>query len=281
MNRRSWVRGVVIAVLLVAMLALGVGIGMAQWGRYRRRVPPRYPDPEMPLDGLFTFSRVEYRSVRREWLGHGWNTDYPDSDRNFMNRLEEFTFAGVSRQPSGQPNHVVVRLTDPELFNYPFIFMSDVGTVGFDDEEAARLREYLLKGGFLYVDDFWGEPAWEHWQRQIGKALPPAEYPIVDLPRTHPILRVLYSMPEVPQVPSIQFWREAGRVQTSERGQESEEPNFRGIHDEHGRLMVVMTHNTDIADGWEREMEEYEFFDSFSAKSYSLGINIVLYAMTR
>lgn len=299
MRGTSWLRALVGCVLVGGFLAAGSlawsAYGYAGEGEVPRaappqhtrsqsypprRVPPRFPDAETPRDGRFVFARAMYRSVRREWLGHGWNTDYPDSDRNFMNRLEEFTYAGVSRQPDGDPNHVVIRLTDPELFDYPFLFMSDVGTVGFDELEAERLREYLLKGGFLYVDDFWGDHAWEHWRQEIGRVLPPSRYPIVEISRIHPILRTFYNVPRVPQVPSIQFWRQAGGHQTSERGRESDEPNFRGILDEDGRLMVLMTHNTDIADGWEREMEEYEFFDSFSAKSYSLGINIVVYALS-
>ena len=126
---------------------------------------------------------------------------------------------------------------------------------------------------------FWGERAWNHWSREIGKVLPPAEFPIVDVPLEHELFRGLYLIREIPQVPSIQHWRWTG--ETSERGWESEEPHVRGIFDESGRLMVVMTHNTDIADGWEREGEDEEFFARFSAtKAYPMGINIVLYAMT-
>jgi hypothetical protein len=181
---------------------------------------------------------------------------------------------------SDAPRHFVVRLTDPELFRFPFIFMSDVGTVGFRPEEARRLREYLLRGGFLYVDDFWGDRAWRHWSDEIGKVLPPDVYPIVDIPLDHVIFRTFFTVREVPQVPSIQHWYRSGGG-TSERGYESAEAHMRGIFDEHGRLMVLMTHNTDIADGWEREGENHEFFEEFSVKkSYPLGINIVLYVLT-
>jgi hypothetical protein len=174
----------------------------------------------------------------------------------------------------------VVRATDDLLFSCPFVFMSDVGTTGFDVREVERLRDYLLAGGFLYVDDFWGEAAWEHWSAEIGKVLPRTEYPIVDIPLDHELFRALYNVREVPQVPSIQHWMWSGGT-TSERGWESATPHCRGIFDHDGRLMVVMTHNTDIADGWEREGESEEFFALFSVpKAYPMGINIVMYALT-
>ena len=250
------------------------------WRGWWNRVPPRFPN-EMDLrERSFVFSRILYQSVRDEPLGHGWNTDYPDSDVNFMVRLSELTKTEIARDGDGMPNHVVVTLSDDSIYNYPFVFMSDVGTVGFTEPEAERLRDYLLRGGLLYVDDFWGIAAWDHWSREIGKALPPSRYPIVDVPRDHPIFRTFFTVREVPQVPSIQFWRRSGGTATSERGAESAEPHFRGIFDEKGRLMVIMTHNTDIADGWEREGEDEEFFYRFSIRAYPLGVNIAIYAMT-
>ena len=132
----------------------------------------------------------------------------------------------------------------------------------------------------LYVDDFWGPEAWEHWAREIGRVLPPDEYPIVDVPLSDPIFSVAYDVKEIPQIPSIQYWRRSGGDGTSERGEESAVPHFRGIRNQAGQLMVLMTHNTDIADGWEREGESREFFFLFSVKAYPVGINIVLYAMT-
>ncbi len=282
-RRQGWT-----AVVAVLVLVAGGGVLLAQfdphtdigvWGWWVR-VPPKFPDPEVPPDRLFTFCRGLYRSVRKEPLGHGWNTDYPNSDINFMIRLSQLTRTPISREGDGEPNHVVVALRDDALFDYPFLFMSDVGTVGFDDVEVDRLRHYLLKGGFLYVDDFWGDAAWEHWAKEIGRVLPPDIYPIVDIPLDDPIFHVLYEIPEVPQIPSIQFWFRSGGLSTSERGAESAEPHFRGIRDHHGRLMVVMSHNTDIADGWEREGQNEQFFYLFSVKAYPVGINTVVYALT-
>jgi hypothetical protein len=265
------------ALVLAAAAAAPAG---AQWGDGWYRRPPRFATAEDLEQSAFTFCRLYYTSVRNEPLGHGWNTDYPNSDINFMIRLSQLTRAHVNLDDDGEPNHVVVRATDDELFSCPFVFMSDVGTTGFDELEVDRLRAYLLAGGFLYVDDFWGDQAWEHWSREIAKVLPPDEYPIVDIPSDHELFRGLYRLEGVPQIPSIQHWLWSGGT-TSERGWESEQPHCRGIFDRYGRLMVVMTHNTDIADGWEREGEDAEFFALFSVtKSYPMGINIVLYAMT-
>jgi hypothetical protein len=174
----------------------------------------------------------------------------------------------------------VVRLTDDALFNCPFIMATDVGTIGLSQDEVLRLREYLLKGGFLWVDDFWGTLAWQHWMSEIGKVLPPAQYPIRDVPLDHPVFRSLIHVLAVPQITSIQFWRMSGGSTTSERGSDSAEAHFRAITDDHGRFLVVMTHNTDVADAWEREADDPRFFSRFSPDGYGLGINVLLHAMT-
>jgi hypothetical protein len=165
------------------------------------------------------------------------------------------------------------------MFQCPFLSATDVGTALFDDVEVAALREYLEKGGFLWVDDFWGPYAWDNWIHQISKVLPPARYPVQDLTPDHAIYRTLFEVAALPQIPSISFWRQSGGG-TSERGDMSAEPHFRGISDEHGRLMVVMTHNTDISDAWEREGEDPQFFFSFSPNGYAVGLDVVLYGMT-
>ncbi len=272
------------ASLIVAALALIVSAGAAsaqRWGGWGRLaegpgVPARYPPADFE-DGAFTVCKIQYTSVRGEDMGVGWATDYPYAGINLMTRLSELTKTPVSRDASGHPNYWVVHLTDPALFRCPFTLASDVGTIGMTEQEASRLREYLLKGGFLWVDDFWGTPAWEHWSSQIRKALP--EYPIVDVPPEHPIRHSLFNITRVPQVTNIQFWRRTGG-QTKERGMDSPYADFRMIADEKGRILVVMTHNTDIGDSWEREGEDHEFFLQFSPDGYALGVNVLLYAMS-
>ena len=174
----------------------------------------------------------------------------------------------------------LVRLTDDALFNCPYLMASDVGTIGLSDAEASRLRLYLEKGGFLWVDDFWGDAAWEQWSREFAKAMPPSEYPIEDVPLGDPIFQSMFEVKRVPQVTSIRFWRAAGGRTTSERGAESAVAHFRAVRDKHGRIVAVMTHNTDVSDSWEREGDDPQFFYQFSPDGYALGINVLLYAMT-
>jgi hypothetical protein len=266
--------------VLVAVLFLTGALTAQDWwgGWTRRRMPPRFPDTES-FDGNFNFCRIMYSSSRREYGGQGWSTDYPDADLNFSQRLSELTKTHVSRQPEGEPNHLVVRLTDPALFQCPFAVIEDAGTATLGDAEVEGLRAYLKKGGFLWVDDFWGIRAWNVWTGELKRVLPPDEYPIRDVSPDHPLFRAMFEVPEMPQIPSIQFWRESGGL-TSERGEETAEPHMRAISDQHGRVMVLMTHNTDIADAWEREGEDPRFFYSFSPTGYAVGINVLVYAMT-
>jgi hypothetical protein len=212
--------------------------------------------------------------------GQGWSTDYPGADNNFSVRLMELTTVHVKLDSNRQPNYVVVSLTDPLLFRCPMLFMEDVGTIEFAEEEVRNLRAFLLKGGMLWVDDYWGSYAWDRLAQQIARVLPPGEFPIFDIPVTHPVMRTLYDVKEIPQVCSIQYWNPRYPLQTSERGADSADVHFRGIQDSHGRLMVVMSHNTDIADTWEREGENQHYFDLFSPRGYAVGVNVVLYAMT-
>lgn len=277
-------RGLALTAVAGGLLATSASdvSGQRRWGGGGWRPDPYREGLPVAENGVpdrgFTFCRLLYQSVRREPNGHGWNTDYRGSDHNFMERLEELTSTHPARWYDGQPGYAVVRATQDELYQCPFLFMSDVGTVGFSAEEVDRLREYLLKGGLIYADDFWGPWAWENWAAEIGKVLP--EYPIVDVGPDHLIMQALYDVPEIPQVPSIQFWRRSGRSQTSEQGSASAVPHLRAIFDDQGRPLVIMTHNTDIADGWEREGEDDEFFYSFSPDAYALGINIILYALS-
>ncbi len=241
--------------------------------------PAELPQKEMP-DRNFTACHMLYTSVRREANGAGWRTDYPWGERHLMTRLSELTKTRVSLLTSDTPHSYLVRLTDDALFDCSFLMASDVGTIGLSAEEAAGLRTYLEKGGFLWVDDFWGDAAWAQWTRELAKAMPPAEYPIEDVPMTDPIFRTMFEVTKIPQVTSIRFWRASGGRVTSERGAESAVPHLRAIRDTHGRIIAVMTHNTDVSDSFEREGEDPQFFYQFSPNGYALGIDIMLYALT-
>jgi Domain of unknown function (DUF4159) len=270
------VRSLSLALVLVA------GVGTTAWAQFGGFGPRGYPAKFARADSFgkgFNFCRAVYTSGRREAGGQGWSTDYPDAELNFSIRLSELTKTRVSKDSHGTPDHVVVRLTEDALYQCPYLHMEDVGTASFTEAEVRGLRSYLLKGGFLWVDDYWGSRAWQNWASQLARVLPPSEYPVQDLALDHPVFRMMFDVHELPQIPSIQFWRTSGGS-TSERGADSSVPAVRGVSDHHGNLMVLMTHNTDISDAWEREGEDPRFFYRFSPNGYAVGINVILYAMT-
>ena len=268
------------ACVIVAVIVFGATAGFAQriWFGGYGYTPPRFPTADT-FQGSFNFCRAMFQSNRRE--KRGWSTDYPGADLNFSTRLAELTKAPVTMRLDAEgedaADAVVVRLTDDALFKCPYLLMQDAGTAVFSPDEVVRLREYLLKGGFVFASDYWGDLAREQLDEQLALALPPSQYPIVDLPLNHSIWRTLFDVKKVPQMPSIQSWRRSGG--NTDRGV-IDPPSARGIADERGRLMVVMLHNTDVPDGWEREGEDPEYFYRFSPDAYAVGINIVLYAMT-
>jgi len=279
-----------VAVAGALLLAASVVYAQQIWvggngGRGGSNMPPKWATPA-DFDGSFVYCRAYYTNGfsgfrgGRGGGGGSWRTDYPGADNNFSVRLAELTRVNVKLDENRQPNFVVVTLSDPLLYRCPFVFMEAVGSLRFEDDELEPLRNFFLKGGLLWVDDFWGSAAWANWASEIARVLPPREYPIVDIPVTHPIMHTLYDVKEIPQVPAISFWRGTGG-QTSEQGADSAEVHFRGILDSRGRIMVLITHNTDISDTWEREGEEPKaYFDLFSPRGYAIGVNVILYAMT-
>jgi hypothetical protein len=240
----------------------------------------RFPPAEWP-DRDFTICRLQYTSVRSERDGSGWKTDYPFSEINLLIRFAQLTNTAVSFDTEQKrPNTWVVKLTDAKLYDCPFLIASDVGTIGIKDEEVPPLREYLLKGGFLWVDDFWGSEAWAQWEQEIGKAFPPEDYPIEDVSAADPIMREMFDLEKVPQITNVTFWLK-NNGKTSERDEDSAQVHFRAIRDRHRRIMVLMTHNTDVGDSFEREREDSDYSRLFSPPGYALGINVLLYAMTQ
>jgi hypothetical protein len=264
--------GVILSLVLfsavaVAQVPFGFGGG--------RRAAVLRGMPDEP--GGFVFCRLMFTTVRNDGSGAAWDIEYPRAEQNLLLRLSQLTLTPIAKWRNGTPGHTVVLATDDELFQCPFLMMAAPGSVGFDDAEAEGLREYLLKGGFLWADDFWGNASWAHWEREIGRVLP--GYAIDDIPATHPIFDTYYTLEELPQIPALNFWRPG--MSTSEMGAESETPHMRGIFDEGGRLLVLMTHNTDIADGWEREADLESYFILFAAKAYAVGVNVAIWSMTR
>jgi len=231
------------------------------------------------LGGL-TFCRLQYQR-RQPALrsGLGWSTDYPAADHNFLTRFEELTTASISMWADGMPGYAAVRATDPALFRCPFLFMSDPGAAALDDREVEQLREYLLKGGFIWADDLWDDwgGAWRLLQNNLQRILP--DHGIVEITADHPLLSAQYVMTRIPQIPSVQSWRRTG--QTSEVPGVTDTARLYGIFNDDGRLMVLVSYNTDVADGWEREGDEREYFYQFSPEAYALAINVMIWVMSR
>lgn len=262
------------AVTLLSLASLAI----AQRTRWYRDIRPELVDrngvPEWKNDeqfksDVFTFVRIRYESTGGRGRGGNWSTDYPDSDLNFSFRLHQLTSLEVD------PNGKILELTDDELFDYPFIYIIEPGRMWLNEEEVVALRRYLLNGGFLMVDDFWGEDEYATLHENMKRVFPNREP--VELPLEHEIFHCVYDLKKKPQVPSIHAWYSG---YTTERA-DAEEAHYRGIFDDEGRMMVIICHNTDLGDGWEREGMDPQYFKEMSEKwSYPMGINIVTYAMT-
>jgi hypothetical protein len=268
-------RRVLVVVLLV------IAAASAAWAqRFRVMEGPGMPlhmPPPHFSDGAFTICKMMFTSNRREANGFGWSTDYPFAGLNLMLRSSELTKTRISKDTHGDARYWTVHLTDDALFDCPFLVGSDVGTIGLAPTEIKRLRDYLLKGGFLWVDDFWGEYAWQIWETELRKALPSGAFPMIDLPVTHPLFHVLYDVKGVAQIPSINVW--LGTGQTSERV-DSQVPHARAILDDKQHVLVLITHNTDYSDAFEREGENHAYFERFAGVGYAFGINALLYALS-
>jgi hypothetical protein len=273
-------RSAILLLAFVGLLAASIIVEaqFRQRGGFRRGFGVRVAKPEDFLGG-FQFCRVAFNSDFRG-DGGNWSVDYPRADINLSIRLAELTKAYVNLDDGGEPIPLLIRLTDDVLFQCPFIMMTEVGSAFINDAEAANLRSYLNKGGFLWADDFWGSYAWEWWESQIRKVFPPNEYPIVDLPLDHALFRSQFDIKGgTPQIASIGVWARTGGG-TSERGSDSAVVNTRAILDDHDRIMVLMTHNTDLGDSFEREGDDPQYFYQMSVPGYAFGINALLYALT-
>jgi hypothetical protein len=213
----------------------------------------------------FTFARAAYSGRGRGW--ESWTTDYPKADRQFLIGVKRLT--RIDAYGGEHP----VRLDDPELRRYPFLYAVEVGRMSLSEAEVLGLRAYLAAGGFLLVDDFWGSWEWAAFEEQIRRVLPGR--PIVDLPLDHPVFHTVYDIKQVLQVPNV--YNGTSGVRYWER--DGYEPYCRGIFDEQGRLAVMISWNSDLGDAWEWAENPYYPLDR-STFAYQLGINAIVYAMT-
>ncbi len=227
-----------------------------------RRLPP-----QTIQNHDFTFVRLMYNGRIPHYLKN-WYTDYPTGDRNLIEILHRVTDIDVS------PETRVVPIHHPDLFKYPMIYSGEAGQMVFDDTDAEALREYLSRGGFWMIDDFWGTFEWGNFERQMKKIFPTRA--IVDIPLSHPIFHMLYDIDERMQVPNIGYAYNPG---TPTWEQDGYEPYVRGIFDDTGRLLVFINHNTDLMDASEWA-DDPLYPHKFSAYSYKVFSNAVVYALS-
>ncbi len=215
----------------------------------------------------FYFTRAVYTDLERRTTFGWWSVDYPKADRQFLIGLKRLT--GIDAYDLENP----VRLDDPNLRRYPMVYAVEVGHMALTEKERAGLRDYLMAGGTLVADDFWGSWEWANFQAQMERVLP--GHPIVDLPLNHPLLHVFYDLTEVLQVPNVGLGRAGGRTWEKDGYTAA----LRGILDENGRLLVIINWNSDLGDAWEWAEDPY-YPIQFSNFAYQLGVNVVVYAMS-
>ncbi len=260
-------------ILAVFLGALGCGAILAQRGF--RGFPYEEDNPvPMPPDAAekteFAFARLRYPSIasRGGYWGFrsSWATDYPKADRQFVQgvrRLSRIHTRSVEQ---------VVDLDSDEIFKWPWVYAVEVGHWSLTDAQAKKLREYLLRGGFLMTDDFHGTWEWEVFMASMSRVFP--DRPVVEIENTDAIFHVLYDLDERFQVPGIQMFR-SGRTYEWD----GVEPRWQGIYDDRGRLMVAICHNMDLGDAW--EWADYPRYpERYASLAYRIGINYIIYAMT-
>ena len=253
---------------------------------------PQRPDCPAALTGTangeFTFSRLIFADNQRaiddlgDHIGYPhWQADCSESEPHFISAMKRLTEVDTNEDSQS------ISLLDDRIYDYPMLYVVEAGFASFSEPESQTLREYLLRGGFLLVDDFHGRYQWEQFEGWMGRVFPDRE--IVDLPETHEIFNVHFPIEEFIQIPGLRALclnpGETWELPISkspavvESNASRQRPQWRGILDDEGRVMVVVNWNMDLGDAWEHaDMEEYSAL--YTATAYRLGVNYVLYGMT-
>jgi hypothetical protein len=235
-------------------------------------LPMAAPAPE------FRMARLAYNDNFA--LGFGgfrgrgsWTTDAPDAEYHLTQGIRRLTRINtIDPDRAGEGVVLPLRLTDEDLFDYPFLYGVEVGRWYLDEAEAARLREYLLRGGFLMVDDFHGSVQWEAFMDSLRRVFPDRE--VVDIPDDHEVFHVAWNLDHKVQIPGI-YAIMTGRTYE----QDGVEPQWRGVFDDKGRLMVAINFNMDLGDAWEHA-DTPEYPQHLTALAYRFGISYAIYAMS-
>lgn len=283
-----------VAALILVPLLLWQAYGQFRggWGG-RRRLDIQNPeqarenelmqkaiDPAFKED-VFTFARLEFTPEYGYRFGGGrqWDDDSPEADLNVIFRLYETTSLKV--RPAGPQGMNVVDITTNELANYPFVYVAAAGRLLLSDADADCLRHYMLNGGFMMFDDFWGDDQWQHFYEQLKQVFPHREP--VELTLDHPIFHTVFKFKKLPQIPSVgTFMRYHVSYDPGWPYEEKgHDPRYYAIYDDKNRMMALICFNNHYGDGWEHEGDDQSYFDTFSEPmGYPMLINILVYAMS-
>jgi hypothetical protein len=222
----------------------------------------------------FVFARLVYSGGRGGFFGFGgfgrgsWATDYPEADYKFMYGIKRLSNVRVQEEENP------VRITDDNLFKYPYVYAVEVGNMNLSMPEAERLREYFLRGGFMHADDFWGLYELQSFVVQMRKVFP--DRAMEELPLGHEIFHTFFDIDQVMQIPNINNGCNGGRTWED---RSDTVPRIFGIKDDSGRVMVVVTYNSDLGDAWDW-MDEPCYPELYSGQAYRMGLNFIVYAMS-
>lgn len=260
----------------VALVAVTAAAGSMLAGAFQRVADYGFGSDESPSNAKaeFYWSRLAYSTSmesdggysHRSWWFPTWSRDYPKADRQFLMAMHRLT------RIDGRPTEQVVTLDSDQIFNYPWIYAVQVQTWSFTDAEAKRLREYLLKGGFLMVDDFHGTEDWENFMNGMRQVLP--DRPVEDLQSGDEIFHTLYDVDDKMQIPGEQ-WIRTGRTYEKDGYQ----PKWRAIRDDKGRIIVAICHNMHLGDAWEWA-DDPNYPEVFASMAFRVGLDYIIYGMT-
>lgn len=225
-------------------------------------------------DDVFTFARLKFDTDTGRGF-RGWDDDSPESDLNLSYRMYQVTSVKV------RPGLHAIDISPEELAKYPFAYAAAGGRMHLNGDEITALRQYLLNGGFLMVDDFWGDYQWRHLYNDIKRIFPDREP--VELGLDHRIFHTVFNFQKEPQIPSVGDFMRTGRSydQIGDYEERGHEPHYFAIYDNKDRMMVLICHNNHYGDGWEHESQDETYFDKFSEPmGYPMFINILYYAAT-
>lgn len=241
-------------------------------GVFREYPGWEYNDYPIPSDanvpGEWVFARFMYRAVPT-WRGrlNNWTIDYPRSDRHLSAAVRRLTRIQV--RSAEEP---VAAEDGDDIYNWPWLYAVEVGHWDLTDLQAAKLRDFLERGGFFMCDDFHGTVEWETFEASMHKVFP--DRPIVDLPNDEAIFHTVYDLSDRYQVPGEQF---VYSHHTYEK--DGYQPRWRGIYDDKGRVIVAICHNMDLGDSWEHA-DNPVYPEQYSALGFRIGVDYIVYAMT-